>query len=94
MEYRKLLVDGKQQKRSSELALELPVEPDRHHIRVDLDGFPPLLGKGIEGNAAIHDVPVESIFLYELEWYRVSIFSVSMSNRRGGLFFCSHEAMS
>ena len=29
MEYRKLLVDGKQQKRSSELALELPVEPDR-----------------------------------------------------------------
>ena len=28
MEYRKLLVDGKQQKQSSELALELPVEPD------------------------------------------------------------------
>lgn len=43
MEFRKLLVDAKQQKRNDELALELPVEQ-----KVDLDGIPPLSGKGIE----------------------------------------------
>lgn len=35
MEYRKLLADGKQQKRSSELALELPVEPGRP-VRIEV----------------------------------------------------------
>ena len=48
VESRKLLVDGKQRKRYGELVLEQPVE--RALPAVDLDGVPPLQGKGIESD--------------------------------------------
>ena len=60
----------------SELASELPVER-----KVDLDGIPPLKGKGIDSSNKMY---LWEHVLFELEWYRVSILRLYVCR---GVFF-------